>query len=301
MSDSICRLVRTDSGVEYDFDPSKLAFGKLRVLPGGGIKVVPVTYAGGALCFESPSLRAPMGVSCWDSDTGGGGGGRKFSVMLSLSGSGPALADVDAFVRALCAFDAAVAHEVAERVHEILKKDLDAVTVAQLHTPTVRPSDRYAPSMKLALPYAADGSGKAMYQCFDLSAPPMAVVPPLRSMWTISRLAGPASGRYFRWVRSGWRATIPSVSARVLHRSPCSLSRRWQLAPLEKLARTIPDSPISAHVPVCDAGSFAGCWTWTKRSLCASGVGPWRLGWRSGAWDRRSGSRRFRVVQMGAP
>jgi hypothetical protein len=152
---------------EYDFCPSKLAFGKPRTLQGSGARIVPLTYDSGPLCFESPSLRAPMGVSCWETP-GETGTARKFSLMLSLSdGRRP---EVAAFVRAMRALDAAVARHVASRVREILDKDLDSATVAQLQTPVVRPSDRYGPSMKVTLPLKADGASKA-YECFDTSGP----------------------------------------------------------------------------------------------------------------------------------
>jgi hypothetical protein len=105
-----------------------------------------------------------MGVSCWENESQNESQ-KKFSVMLSLTGDAPP--ELVAFRAALTEFDDAVSAHVASRSRDLLKKDFELDTVRQLHSPLCRPSEKYGPSMKVALPMRSDGS--ASYQCYNAS------------------------------------------------------------------------------------------------------------------------------------
>lgn len=154
MSSSICRVVRdptTKEAVSYSFDAAKLTVTEPKALKKG--KFSNVRYNGGALYMESPLLHLPMGISSFEDDD-------KKSIFVSCRGHDEQ-EDVRLFVAALEAAQDKIIDQVSSM--KVLGDKATRDMVSGFMTPLLKPSDRYPPGFRVALPFR---EGKASFDTF---------------------------------------------------------------------------------------------------------------------------------------
>lgn len=142
-----------------NFDVRQIGIGQVKQLSTGG-KAMYIGYAGQQqFCLQTPSMKAPFGLSMWPSDNGGPD---KYSIDLSFDGRESREA-LQVFYDALQAIDKRMVLDAMENSQSWFKKKYPSVDVVEaLYTPTVKfAKDRatgeintnFEPTFKMSLPF----------------------------------------------------------------------------------------------------------------------------------------------------
>lgn len=139
----ICHIVRDNDNepVKYSFDARKLVVTPPRALKKG--KFSNVKYSGSSLYFETPILHLPMGISSFEDE------GKK-SLFVSCRGHEDAT-DVKLFVDALESLQNRIIDQAAD-LKLLGEKSSSRDLIAEFMTPIIKPSDKYPPAFRVALP-----------------------------------------------------------------------------------------------------------------------------------------------------
>lgn len=148
---------------KYNFDPSKLAFREPKVMSSGA-KFVSLSYGGNDLMIETPTLRAPFGKQEFENP----GAATKHSIMLAFDDM-ESRPDVKEFHSLITTIDALIRKTGFEKSMSWFRKKYIVDTVNDMYTPLERKSKdkvtgeedgRWPPSVKLTLPFSAEGRPK---------------------------------------------------------------------------------------------------------------------------------------------
>lgn len=152
-----------------DFDASKVTFSDVKAFGTNGGKIVYVSYGRSPLILQTPAMRAPFGISKWEND----GAPAKFTLDMSFQGM-ESSKSLQAFYDALEKMDARMIDDGFDnqatwfRGKKYTSKDI----VEALYTPIVKHArdretgertDRYAPTMKVNVPYKDGAFGCEVY------------------------------------------------------------------------------------------------------------------------------------------
>jgi hypothetical protein len=152
-----------------DFDASKVTFSDVKAFGNNGGKIVYVSYGRSPLILQTPAMRAPFGVSKWEND----GAPPKFTLDMSFQGM-ESSRSTQAFYDALEKMDARMIDDGFDnqatwfRGKKYTSKDI----VEALYTPIVKHArdrdtgertDRYAPTMKVNVPFRDGAFGCEVY------------------------------------------------------------------------------------------------------------------------------------------
>lgn len=143
-----------------DFDVNNLSFSDVKALENGG-KLVYVSYRKAPLLIQTPTMKAPFGLSKWDNNDGKSNA--KYTLDLSFSGNDNS-SSLMAFQKVLESIDERLVNEAFASAGTWFrgKKIASREIVEALYTPVLKfakdketgeVSDKYAPTIKLSVPF----------------------------------------------------------------------------------------------------------------------------------------------------